>query len=44
MMSVNDPVNIETDILAKYVEGLLKKDEAPASNGLTVKKLAEEGF
>jgi riboflavin synthase alpha subunit len=43
-MSVNDPVNIETDILAKYVEGLLKKDEAPAANGITVKKLAEEGF
>src|ERR1700722_13878668 len=44
MMSVNDAVNIETDILAKYVEGLLKKDEAPAVNGITVKKLAEEGF
>ena len=44
MMSVNDPVNIETDILAKYVEGLLKKDETPAANGVTVKKLAEEGF
>src|ERR1700678_4601636 len=44
MMSVNDPVNIETDILAKYVEGLLKKDEAPAANGITVKKLAEEDF
>ena len=44
MMSVNDPVNIETDILAKYVEGLPKKDEAPAANGITVKKLAEEGF
>src|ERR1700723_4274612 len=44
MMSVNDPVNIETDILAKYVEGLLKKDEAPAVNGITVPKLTEEGF
>jgi len=43
-MSVNDPVNIETDILAKYVEGLLKKDEAPVANGITVKKLVEEGF
>ena len=31
-MTVNDPVNIETDILAKYVEGLLKKEESqPAS-------------
>src|SRR5271156_5613236 len=44
MMSVNDPINIETDILAKYVEGLLKKDEAPAANGIAVKKLVEEGF
>ena len=44
MMSVNDPVNIETDILAKYVEGLLKKDEAAVAPGLTVPKLTEEGF
>src|SRR5580692_12967150 len=44
MMSVNDAVNIETDILAKYVEGLLKKDEAAVAPGLTVPKLTEEGF
>jgi riboflavin synthase len=44
-MTVNDPVNIETDILAKYVESLLKKDESPAGpGGLTPKKLIEEGF
>src|SRR6202042_1526853 len=43
MMSVNDAVNIETDILAKYVEGLLKKDKAAVAPGLTVPKLTEEG-
>ncbi|HEY0702800.1 MAG TPA: riboflavin synthase [Candidatus Acidoferrales bacterium] len=43
-MKVGDPVNIETDILAKYVESLLKKDETTASPRVTVKQLREEGF
>jgi riboflavin synthase len=43
-MSVNDAVNLETDILAKYVESLLHKEKSPAASHLTVKHLIEEGF
>ena len=43
-MSVNDAVNLETDILAKYVESLLKQEKSPAASRLTVKQLVEEGF
>jgi riboflavin synthase len=43
-MSVNDAVNLETDILAKYVESLLKNERSPAAAHLTVKQLVEEGF
>jgi riboflavin synthase len=43
-MSPNDAVNIETDILAKYVESLMQKDETPAAPRLTVQQLVEEGF
>jgi riboflavin synthase len=43
-MSPHDPVNIETDILAKYVESLLAKQKSPASSHLSVAKLIEEGF
>jgi riboflavin synthase len=43
-MSPNDAVNIETDILAKYVEGLLKTESTSAAPNLTVKRLVEEGF
>jgi riboflavin synthase len=43
-MSVNDAVNIEVDILAKYVESLLKTDKSAAISHLTVKQLVEEGF
>jgi riboflavin synthase len=43
-MSVNDAVNLETDILAKYVESLLKQEKSAAASHLTVKQLVEEGF
>ncbi len=43
-MSPHDPVNIETDILARYVESLLAKHKSPASSHLSVSKLIEEGF
>jgi riboflavin synthase len=43
-MSVNDAVNIETDILAKYVESLLHNEKSQATSHLTVKQLVEEGF
>jgi riboflavin synthase len=43
-MNPHDAVNIETDILAKYVESLLAKQESPATSHLSVSKLMEEGF
>ena len=43
-MSPHDAVNVETDILAKYVESLLVKQKSPASSHLSVAKLIEEGF
>jgi riboflavin synthase len=43
-MAVNDAVNIETDILAKYVESLLAARKSPATSRLTVSELIEEGF
>jgi len=43
-MSVNDAINIETDILAKYVESLLHNVESQPTIHLTVKHLVEEGF
>jgi riboflavin synthase len=43
-MSPKAPVNLETDILAKYVEGLLAHTQKPATSHLSVKKLVEEGF
>ncbi|MFZ0885980.1 MAG: hypothetical protein WAN14_21435, partial [Candidatus Acidiferrales bacterium] len=43
-MSPNDAVNLETDILAKYVESLLHQEKSGAASHLTVKQLVEEGF
>ena len=43
-MSVNDAINIETDILAKYVESLLHSEKTQPPSRLTVKHLVEEGF
>ena len=43
-MSPHDAVNVETDILAKYVESLLVKQTSPATSHLSVAKLIEEGF
>ncbi len=43
-MVVNDAVNIETDILAKYVESLMSARKSPAVSRLTVRELIEEGF
>jgi riboflavin synthase len=43
-LKVGDAVNIECDILAKYVERLVEsRDKSPASR-LTVARLVEEGF
>jgi riboflavin synthase len=43
-MSVNDAVNVETDILAKYVESLLHNEKSQPTSHLSVKNLVEEGF
>jgi riboflavin synthase len=43
-MNPHDAVNLETDILAKYVESLMKKDESSVTPRMTVKQLVEEGF
>ena len=43
-LTVGDPVNLECDILAKYVERLLEACSAPAPSRLTIEKLIEEGF
>lgn len=39
-----DTVNVECDILAKYVESMLNARKTPAASRLTVSKLVEEGF
>ena len=39
-----DAVNIECDILAKYVEALLDARRAPGVSGLRVDELMEQGF
>ncbi len=43
-LTVGDPVNLECDILAKYLERLLETREAPMSSRLTIERLANEGF
>ena len=43
-MTVGDPVNVECDVLAKYVERLLEGREQPAPPRWTVEKLQEQGF
>ena len=43
-MKQGDAVNLETDILAKYVEQLLKPIHAPEPSRLTVARLIDEGF
>jgi riboflavin synthase len=43
-MVPGDAVNLECDILAKYVESLLETRTKPAASRLTVSRLIEEGF
>jgi riboflavin synthase len=43
-LKVGDPVNVECDILAKYVERMVEGRKEPASSRLTVARLIEEGF
>lgn len=43
-LTPGDAVNIECDILAKYVESLIGARKVPAASRLTVAKLIDEGF
>jgi len=43
-LKIGDPVNIECDVLAKYVERLMEASKAPAVSRLSVARLMEEGF
>ncbi len=43
-LTIGDAVNLECDILAKYVERLLEDPREPASTQLTIDKLIKEGF
>lgn len=43
-MAPHDAVNLEVDILAKYVESLLEGRKGAAESRLTVSRLVEEGF
>jgi riboflavin synthase len=43
-LKVGDAVNVECDILAKYVERMIATPKQPAVPGLTVARLVEEGF
>ena len=43
-MAVGNAVNLETDILAKYVESLINARKLPGSSRLTISRLVEEGF
>jgi riboflavin synthase len=43
-LTVGDAVNLECDILAKYVESLLKGGVHAVPERLTIEKLIEEGF
>ncbi|MEO1338409.1 MAG: riboflavin synthase, partial [Myxococcota bacterium] len=43
-LKVGDPVNLEADVIARYVEGLLTFDAPSASGGLTEAVLKKHGF
>jgi riboflavin synthase len=43
-LNVGDAVNLEADILAKYVEKLMDTRRAPAPSRITAARLIEEGF
>lgn len=43
-MTLGGAVNIECDILAKYVERILEARENPPSSRLTIERLVKEGF
>lgn len=44
VLRVGDAVNLEADILAKYVERILEARRPAASSALSIERLVEEGF
>jgi riboflavin synthase len=43
-MTAGDAVNLECDILAKYIESLLRTRQGETTPGLTVRGLVDQGF
>jgi riboflavin synthase len=43
-LAPGDPVNVECDVLAKYVERLLESRQQVLPSRLTIERLVEEGF
>ena len=41
-LQVGDPVNLETDMIAKYVEKMMKGESA--NSPLTIERLVQQGF
>jgi riboflavin synthase len=41
-LRAGDPVNLEADLIAKYVEKMMKPDRTESS--LTIEELVEQGF
>jgi riboflavin synthase len=41
-LKAGDPVNLEADLIAKYVEKMMRRD--PAEGSLTIEELVEQGF
>jgi riboflavin synthase len=41
-LKAGDPVNLEADLIAKYVEKMMRRDSADSS--LTIEELVEQGF
>ena len=43
-LRVGDAVNLEADVLAKYVERILEARRPAAASAVTIERLVEEGF
>jgi riboflavin synthase len=41
-LRAGDPVNLEADLIAKYVEKMMKRD--PTERSLTIEELVQQGF
>ena len=43
-LKTGDPVNLEVDVLAKYVEKMLAERQPDAASAITIEKLVQAGF